>query len=50
MLQDVFEICKHLEEIFDGHKDRKITELEKQELESMYESFMKIMIKHNRHI
>ena len=29
VLQDVFEICKHLEEIFDGHKDRKITELEK---------------------
>ena len=29
VLQDVFEICKHLEEIFDGHKDRKITELGK---------------------
>ena len=24
LLQDVFEICKNLEEIFDGHKDRKI--------------------------
>jgi hypothetical protein len=27
LLQDVFEICKNLEEIFDGHKDRKINAL-----------------------